>query len=199
MFTHARRPYQGYHITSGKTHPRFQGILGFLDQLLHISPESGDNKQNPVGLITCICQIISQEQQYFHISKDAKIVGESLYLYQNSNLSFWKTIASSVMWLYTPLFSSKLTLLTALATLSRIFSLIICLSDIAAIVDHFDVTNHTQRLQIHYIYPTIVPSWEKMKVVSDFRFLRTPLFISERIGCFLRSSTCKLTTTWKLI
>lgn len=88
MFTHARRPYQGYHITSGKTHPRFQGILGFLDQLLHISPESGDNKKNPVGLITCICQIISQEQQYFHISKDAKIVGESLYLYQNSNLSF---------------------------------------------------------------------------------------------------------------
>lgn len=63
MFTHARRPYQGYRITSGKTHPRFQGILGFLDQLLHISPESGDNKQNPVGLITCICQIISQEQQ----------------------------------------------------------------------------------------------------------------------------------------
>lgn len=50
MFTHAKRPYQDCHITSGKTHPRFQGIQGFLDQLLHIFPESGDKKINPAGL-----------------------------------------------------------------------------------------------------------------------------------------------------
>lgn len=50
MFTHAKRPYQDCHITSGKTHPRFRGIQGFLDQLLHTFPESGDKKINPAGL-----------------------------------------------------------------------------------------------------------------------------------------------------
>lgn len=151
MFTHARRPYQGYHITSGKTHPRFQGILGFLDQLLHISPESGDNKQNPVGLITCICQIISQEQQILSYFQGCNNCWRIIIFISKFKSFVLKDNSFICHVTCTPLFSSKLTLLTALATLSRIFSLIICLSDIAAIVDHFDVTNHTQRSQIHYI------------------------------------------------
>lgn len=58
MFTHAKRPYQDCHITSGKTHPRFQGIQGFLDQLLHNFPESGDKKitqqaYNNTHLLNC--------------------------------------------------------------------------------------------------------------------------------------------------